>query len=255
MAPDFRGRNDRPEACASPLAIHDVMDAVAYARQHAHIDDSRMYVMGGSGGGHMTLMMSTHAPNVWAATSAWVPISDLSAWYAETNGNQFTRYATMMETICGGPPNAQTEKQYRARSPLFYLDKAKGLPMDINTGIHDGHTGSVPVSHALHAFNRLAEVNGNPEQQVAEADITHMVQTQKIPEALSTEKIADPERRRAVLFRRIAGPVRITVFAGGHEFYIPAALNWLSRQSRGKAANFQLGQNIVPKKDASEVPP
>jgi acetyl esterase/lipase len=30
----------------------NVLDAVAYARQHAAVDDSRIYLVGCSGGGH-----------------------------------------------------------------------------------------------------------------------------------------------------------------------------------------------------------
>ena len=86
VAPDFRGPNSRPEACASELAVQDVLDAVAYAQQHSRVDRARIYVVGGSGGGHMALMMAARAPRVWAAVSAWVPISDLGAWNARHAG-------------------------------------------------------------------------------------------------------------------------------------------------------------------------
>jgi hypothetical protein len=43
------------------------------------------------------------------------------------------------------------------RSPLTYLERARGVPIDINHGIHDGHgNNSVPISQSLRAFNELA---------------------------------------------------------------------------------------------------
>jgi pimeloyl-ACP methyl ester carboxylesterase len=58
VSPDFRGPNDNPEACGSELAIQDVLDAVAEARKRVKIDERRIYLLGGSGGGYMTLVMA-----------------------------------------------------------------------------------------------------------------------------------------------------------------------------------------------------
>ena len=117
VAPDFRGPNSRPEACASDLASQDILDAVAYARRDARIDPTRIYLIGGSGGGHMSLVMAARAPDLWAGVSAWVPISDLAAWHAESTARK-TNYAKMIAQSCGGPPSPTTESEYRKRSPL-----------------------------------------------------------------------------------------------------------------------------------------
>ena len=246
IAPAFRGINNQPEACASDLASQDIVDAVEYAKSHARIDANRIYLVGGSGGGHMSLVMAERTPQIWAGVSAWVPISDLTAWHAESMARK-NNYAKMIEQCCGGKPSPATEAEYRHRSPLFHLAAAKGLPLDINTGIHDGHTGSVPVSQSLRAFNVVAVANGLPERQLAEADIETITRDQKIPASLTAEKQDDPERHKAVLFRRIAGSVRVTVFEGGHDSEPTAALEWLSRQHKGQPADFSLGQ---PPKDA-----
>ena len=237
IAPAFRGINNHPEACASDLASQDIVDAVEYAKAHARIDTDRIYLVGGSGGGHMSLVMAARTPDLWAGVSAWVPISDLTAWHAESTARK-NNYAKMIEQCCGGKPGPATEAEYRHRSPLFHLAAAKGVPLDINTGIHDGHTGSVPVSHSLLAFNVLAA----PDKQVSVADIDFMVREQKIPTALATETQIDPERQKATLFRRASGNARVTVFEGGHDSEPTAALEWLSRQRKGQPADWSLSQ-------------
>ena len=237
IAPAFRGINNHPEACASDLASQDIVDAVEYAKSHARIDANRIYLVGGSGGGHMSLVMAERTPQIWAGVSAWVPISDLTAWHAESMARK-NNYAKMIEQCCGGKPSPATEAEYRHRSPLFHLAAAKGLPLDINTGIHDGHTGSVPVSQSLRAFNALAA----PDKQVSAADIDFMVREQKIPATLAGETQVDPERQKATLFRRVSGNARVTVFEGGHDSEPSAALEWLSRQRKGQPADWSLGR-------------
>ena len=248
IAPAFRGINNRPEACASDLASQDVIDAVEYAKAHARIDTNRIYLVGGSGGGHMSLVMAARAPELWAGVSAWVPISDLAAWHAESSQRK-NNYAKMLELSCGGPPGPATEAEYRHRSPLFHLAAAKGVPLDINTGIHDGHTGSVPVSHSLHAFNVLAA----SDKQVSAEAIAFMVRERKIPADLAAETQADPERQKAVLFRRSSGNARVTVFEGGHESESSAGVLWLARQRKGQPADFSLGQKPGQTGNAAEV--
>jgi acetyl esterase/lipase len=248
IAPAFRGINNRPEACASDLASQDVIDAVEYAKAHARIDTNRIYLVGGSGGGHMSLVMAARAPELWAGVSAWVPISDLAAWHAESSQRK-NNYAKMLELSCGGAPGPATEAEYRHRSPLFHLAAAKGVPLDINTGIHDGHTGSVPVSHSLRAFNVLAAT----DKQVPAEAIDFMVRERKIPTSLVAETQADPERQKAVLFRRSSGNARVTVFEGGHDSEPAAALEWLSRQRKGQLADWSLGQKPAKAGAATEV--
>jgi len=253
IAPNFRGPNRRPEACASKLAIQDILDAVEYARKNAKIDESRIYLSGWSGGGHMALMMAAKAPHIWAGVSVWVPISDLAAWRAFHGPNG---YGKQCDEVCGGPPGTpQTDAEYRMRSPIHFLSAAKGLPIDINAGIHDGHKGSVPISQSLNAFNVLAEANGFKDKMLSEDEIQIMTRDEKIPPNLSGETEKDPERKRAILFRRTAGPVRITIFEGGHESEAGAAWNWLMRQKKGALADFGLyePQSKSPINDAQEV--
>ena len=103
LFPNFRGRNDNPAACGSELAQQDIVDAVQWAKNRFPIDGRRIYLTGSSGGGHMTMLMAARHPDIWAAASAWVGISDLAAWHKKHAGSG---YGDMMEAACGGPPGS-----------------------------------------------------------------------------------------------------------------------------------------------------
>ena len=62
LCPNFRGPNKTPQACGSDLAVQDVVDAVAWAKREVKIDADRIYMMGGSGGGHITLLLAGRHP-------------------------------------------------------------------------------------------------------------------------------------------------------------------------------------------------
>jgi hypothetical protein len=44
--------------------------------------------------------------------------------------------------------------------------------------------------------------------------------------------VDEPGRKRAVLLRRTAGAVRLTIFDGAHESDFPPALVWLAQQEK-----------------------
>ncbi len=224
--PDFRGANDDPNAGASELAVDDVVRAVEFMQANANIDPTRIYLLGSSGGGHMALSVASRRPDIWAAVSAWVPISDLAEWYtfSKSKGN---KYADMIVKCCGGIPGASeaVDAEYFLRSPINHLQNATHIPMDINTGIHDGHTGSVPVDHSLKAFNVLANANGNSDKMLTAEEMQYMVDNEAIPEGIVNVVVdkASEGRSYDVLFRREAGNARVTVFEGGHTAEFNAA--------------------------------
>src|SRR5215213_1215409 len=158
--PHFRGPNVKPEATGSDLVIGDVLSAIEYAKKNAQVDESRIYAVGWSGGGYLGLLLAGRAPEIWAGVSAWVPISDLNAWYDESRRLE-TKYVSHIEASCGGPPTGDTPaaRECRKRSPVAYLERARAVPIDINHGIRDGRNNAdpVPISQSLRAFNFLAE--------------------------------------------------------------------------------------------------
>jgi pimeloyl-ACP methyl ester carboxylesterase len=232
IAPSFRGPNHRSEATGSALAVQDVLDAAAYAETHAPVDPCRVCLVGVSGGGHMALLMAGRAPERWTAVSAWAPITDLAAWHAECRAAG-RPYADDLEHACGGAPgdSPAVDAQYRARSPLTYLRPDIRTPLDINTGILDGHTGSVPISHALRAFNALAA----PDDRISDGEIAHLVEHAAVPPGLQGEWPDPLYGEKHVLFRRQSNNARVTIFEGSHEIIYEAALSWLTRHVKRDA--------------------
>jgi len=231
IGPDFRGPNKRPQACGSQLAVDDIISAVKYAQKVANIDASRIYLIGASGGGHMAMLMAGRAPEIWAGVSAWAGISDLKAWHAECKKAK-RRYASDIEKSCGGPPGKSdaVDLEYKNRSPLTWLGKARQarVNLDINTGINDGHKGSVPISHTLLAFNAVAA----SADRISDADIAHMVEKAEVPTHLR-KKLSDRTYGPKIpLLRKTSGSARVTIFKGGHEIIPTAALTWLSKQRK-----------------------
>ncbi len=244
IAPSFRGPNNCPEAAGSELAVQDVLDAVDYACQRAlslskrgpsiakhsgRVDMRRIYLAGVSGGGHMALLMAGRAPDRWAAVSAWVPISDLAAWHAECRAAG-RPYAADLERLCGGAPgdSLAVAAEYRARSPLTYLRPDITTPLDINAGILDGHTGSVPISHTLRAFNAVAAA----EDRIGDDEIAHFVEQAAVPPGLCGNFHDPLYGDKRVLFRRQSNNARVTIFDGGHEIIYAAALSWLANRKK-----------------------
>ncbi|HUT28596.1 MAG TPA: prolyl oligopeptidase family serine peptidase [Sedimentisphaerales bacterium] len=227
--PNFRGPNKSPEATGSELVVKDILSAVDYAKCNANVDPNRVYLVGASGGGYTALLMAGRAPHIWAGVSAWAPIADLRAWYFECKETG-RRYAGDIVKSCGDVPgaNAEVDREYKKRSPITYLRNGVQVPLDINAGINDGHTGSVPVSHSLRAFNLVAAA----EDRISEEDIRFFAEKAQVPVHLKAELSDAAYGKKAPLFRRSSGKARVTIFDGGHEIIYEAALSWLAGQEK-----------------------
>lgn len=240
--PNFRGPNNHPEGCGSELAVSDIVDAVRYMCERFPVDESRVYLTGGSGGGYGTLLLAGRHPELWAAASAWCPISDLVAWHRQCRGGKYAHYSEHIEASCGGDPQSDPAARQEAerRSALTHLAGAAGLPLDIATGIHDGHSGSVPVSQAIYAFNLLAK----PEERFSEEEIEYIVRTETVPPHLSTHESEPLYGEHTLLLRRVSGSVRLSLFEGAHDMLTDAAFAWLEKQRRGCSPDWSICDGI-----------
>lgn len=230
--PNFRGPNRSPQAAGSDLAVQDIVDAVEHMKATARVDASRIYLIGASGGGHMAMLMAGRHPEIWAGVSAWVGIGDLGRWHAEhVKEGKPSRYARDLEMCLGGPPDTDERRaDARRRSPLAWLARAKGVPLDLNHGVHDGRTGSVPFHHSLLAFNAIAAAG----DRLPEDEIARYYETQSLPASWPAPEPDALYSGKPVLFRKVSGQARVTIFDGGHEILYLPALNWLAQQRRGQ---------------------
>jgi acetyl esterase/lipase len=228
IAPNFRGVNNNPSATGSDLAVQDVVDAIDYAVARG-ADPDRVYAIGYSGGGMMSLLMAGRHPDRFAGVASWVPVYDLPAWYNYNAVYAPQRYYKRhIEASCGGAPigDSAARNQCVARSPSSYLDSARaaGLPVFLATGLSDT---LVPPSDAVLAFNQLAD----PADRFTPAQVASLG-ARRLPAELAGQIGADaffgPEDRQ-VLMTRKSGSVTFVLFNGAHEMMYEPGLRWFAQ--------------------------
>ncbi|MFH1706789.1 MAG: prolyl oligopeptidase family serine peptidase [Planctomycetota bacterium] len=148
LLPEFRGPNlaanpRAAQAGGSTLARQDVLDAMDHVITARPIDKQRLFLIGGSGGGHMALLLAAAAPDRWRGVSAWVPVTDLAAWHGQNEG-----YAPHIRACCGGAPRASSavDREYKDRSPLNHAARIAKACVSVHHGRFDT---SVPHSHTV----------------------------------------------------------------------------------------------------------
>ena len=236
IAPNFRGNNlsGNKLSMGSDAAISDILDAVKYMQKNYNIDNSRIYLIGGSGGGFMSLLTSSRSRDIWAGVSSWCPISDLVAWhdYYDKMPNAKKSYGLHIEKNIGNPKKEKgAEVEAIHRSPVTHLEGVT-YPLDISHGVFDR---VVPVEHAVWAFNKVAA----PKDRFTEAEIEaikNIHKTRKTPAGFPevTEKFG----KYKIYVRRTSGNVRINLFHAGHAILGGTGIQWLLKQQKGKPADF-----------------
>ena len=150
LLPEFRGNNlvdknpNCTEACGSPLARQDIIDAIDYVIENENVDRKNVFLLGASGGGHMALMMAGMRPDYFKAIGAFVPITDLARWEKQNPG-----YSRHVRGCC-----LDSEEEMLRRSPVSYLDVIAKANLKIFHGKYDR---VVPVSQSIEFFNTLNE--------------------------------------------------------------------------------------------------
>ena len=139
LLPEFRGPNlitnpNCKDACASPIARQDILDAIEYIKANFEVDEENVLLFGCSGGGHMALMMAAEAPELFRAVASFVPITNLAKWYTENEN-----YAPHVKACCG------TKAEMLRRSPVSYMDGIAKANVKIFAGKYDP---VVPVAHS-----------------------------------------------------------------------------------------------------------
>ncbi len=229
--PDFRGPNNNPLACGSRFVLQDIEDAISFAIINGNVDTNQIHVIGVSGGGYAALLSYMNTKHPVKTFSAWAPISDLQRWYLESEGrgnkyaldiarstvegmdfNNDHYYLGVEEAIRRSPYYMETPVKRRSDSKLF-----------IYTGIHDGYTGSVPITHSLLFFNKLVgDYNqGDNIYAIPDDDILELVTSRNFPgenKRMIGGRIIHYERTFSDL-------VKLVVFEGGHEMLPEVSLD------------------------------
>lgn len=223
--PGFRGPNRHPEACCSDLVIADIDAAIDYAIAQGSVDPERIYVTGASGGGYATLCYFMKGVHTAASYAAWVPISDLEAWHAETAARGL-RYAEEVRQ-CTGSGSTLDVAEARRRSPLHMAtptDRLRETRLRLFAGIRDGYDGSVPITHSLLFYNKVLTDLGvsAPASIISDDDIRRLL-TLTVPQGVQGQIGG-----RAVLYDRRHETLRVTIFDGDHEMLDAVALDVLA---------------------------
>lgn len=227
VAPDFRGVFERPEATGSDAAVQDVVDAIDWAILRGGVDAERVFVVGFSGGGMMSLLLAGRHPDRLAGAVSWVPVHDLVDWYAYNRDEQpDALYQQQIASSCGGDPTREDgpRSSCEQRSPRAHLDAAReaGLPVYLGHGLADR---TVPPDHAVRAFDQLADDSDRLPRPV-----TGAVAGGQLPDEVPGEQAEDffDEQDPEVLLARRSGPVTLVLFEGEHDMVFHPGLRWMA---------------------------
>jgi pimeloyl-ACP methyl ester carboxylesterase/lysophospholipase L1-like esterase len=224
--PNFRGVNNSPKAMGSKYAIQDIEDAIAFAAENAKVDLSNIHVIGASGGGYATLYTFMNSKHNIQTFSAWVPISDIEAWYYQSAGRK-NKYATDILAATSQGDTVLNASEARSRSPLFMdtpTELREGSRLSIYAGIHDGYDGSVPVSQSIIFYNKVIRDFGAPDEQlISDDEIIDLLSMRSYP-----EKPDELLGERQVVFRRSYKNISLVLFEGRHEMLSEVALKLLA---------------------------
>jgi predicted peptidase len=224
ILPNFRGVNNHLKACCSEFVISDIDEAIDWALQHMNVDKKNIYIIGNSGGGYATMAMYMKSRHNIRAFSAWSSISDLATWHKESLERKNKYAAEIIQ--CTNANGLLDDQKARERSPLFWetpIKKRKNSALQIYAGIHDGYTGSVPISQSIKFYNKLLIDTDETDdaRYVSPDDASTMLKTQSFPLKKPIKKIDN----RAILYQKSSKKITITIFEGTHEILKNVALD------------------------------
>ena len=224
ILPNFRGINNTPKACCSQFAIADIDGAIDWAIKNMNVDAKRIYIFGFSGGGYATFAMFMKSRHKIHSFSSWCGISDLTTWYWQSVERK-NRYGSDI-IKCTDSGETYNEQKAKDRSPLYWkmpLKQRKKSVFQIYAGVHDGYTGSVPISQSINFYNKLLTDTKEKDtsRYVSQADLETMLKTQTFASPDTVKKIAN----RVIHYQKSSKKISLTIFEGGHEILRSAALD------------------------------
>lgn len=214
--PHVQGPNRTADACLSAKVVADAVDAYEWANANMNIDRDNVVIVGVSGGAYtaLGLLLSDEIPV--KEYFAWVPITDLSSWKKQSE-RRSSQYAKDVER-CAMVDGRFSDEEARTRSPIFMtLKEGKTYPkLNLYAGVNDGYSGSVPVSHSLLFFNRMAKHYG-----AVDTDLVTTADMAKLTTLASDGDPNDAIGDRTIHFKKSMPHLNLTIFEGGHEMLVP----------------------------------
>lgn len=213
--PDFRGRNDRPEACLGPAVVSDIDDAIRYGLNELEADERSIVVVGMSGGGHAALghLLKSSGPSV-RIYSVWCPVTDVKAWFYELQSRGIN--TDRIQSCCCDESSLFDPDRAIERSPLHmdFGSTQLGEPsILLRAGVLDGTIGTVPFSHSVYFFNQFCEAMGLDSSRVNDSELV------SIYEARNRK-----HERHETVFSKKAANMDLSLFFGHHEMLSERAM-------------------------------
>jgi dipeptidyl aminopeptidase/acylaminoacyl peptidase len=138
------GFHDLHVADYGGVEFDDVMRVVPFLDSLGYVDMGRKATWGGSGGGYMSFVIATEAPDAFEAQVVRAPVSDwrllaIDRFGAEGRAWTATRTPARVRSEFGGGPDEIPEEYFR-RSPVNFVENVT-VPQLLIQGLRDG---SVP---------------------------------------------------------------------------------------------------------------
>jgi lysophospholipase L1-like esterase len=230
--PHFRGANNHPLSCGSDAGVQDIDDAIRYMVANANVDTNDIHIMGGSGGGYMTLVCyhKLKYPKIKSFQS-WVGISDLSAWYYESL-SRTPRYSRDI-LKCTGDTLTFNEAEAQRRSPLYmpFNPKRRKTPLLIAAGVHDGYQGSVPITHSISMYNKIIKdmTYDVADNEVPQQDIVELLVNRGMYKNDNGLYCGD---RKVHYFSQFDETLTLMLFEGRHEQLVKYTLGFIKKNRK-----------------------
>lgn len=219
LHPDFRGPNNNPDAAGSALVVRDIDDAIQWAIDSLNVDTKDIHIVGVSGGAFTTVISYMKTRHSIKSFHAFVGIYDLANWYYESLQRK-NNYANDILAITGMVNGKPAPDEVKKRSPLWMetpIKQRTNSKLNLYAGLHDGYTGSVPISHSLEMYNKVVyDFNKNTKgSQISLEERYTLLKRRSLPH-FEIKKDAFMGRD-LILQRNYKDFVEIIVFDGGHE--------------------------------------
>lgn len=208
--PNFRGKNNNPDACGSNLSMTDINDAIQYCIDNGNVDLNNIFIVGDSGGAYAALCFRSETMFPINSYIVWNPITDLIAWHDQSLVRG-SRYHQDIKNATKSTKNLNIEEAKR-RSPL-----CRNLPLSesklyIFAGYHDGYGDfPVPITHSINYYNKYLSLRNSESNNLIPPEDIIKLSVKEMP--ITTKNI---EGKGIIYQKEFKDEIQITIYNDGH---------------------------------------